>query len=98
MDGEGIAPGCVARQGAYEIGSASPERGCVNFTQLSNMDLWFFIHFVEGNSMFRVIMVQVMEEVSSTTIVTREQKRKVEIEQMDAMTLFLRLTQNSTVI
>lgn len=64
----------VARQGAYEIASASLKRLCVNATPLSNTNLCLFIEFANDDAMFWATMAQVMQDVSSTTVVTREQK------------------------
>lgn len=94
MDGGKINLGCVARQGTYEIVSTNLKRLCVNVPQLSNTYLCLFMDFANVDLMFRVTMAQVMQDVSSIIVVTREQKRRMRIKQLDAVTLLLRLIQN----
>lgn len=62
------------RDGACDIVSTNPERLCVNISQLSNTNLCLLADFAAHVPLFWVAMADVMQDVSSTTLVTREHK------------------------
>lgn len=93
MEGEKIGLVCIPLQKANNIVSTIFKQLCVCITLLSSTDLYLFMDFADDPAMFWVTMAQVMKDDSSTTVVTKEQKRHMGIKQTDAVTLLLRHTQ-----
>lgn len=63
---------------------------CVNVGQLSNKNLFSFNDFVNDDSVFLVPMAQPTQAIFNN-FVSREQKKRRILKQMDALTLLLHL-------
>lgn len=75
MEGDKSSLGCDACQGKYKLLDANLKIMCVSVMQLSNTELCLLMDFTNDDSMFTVIMAQVMRDITSTTVGTREQKK-----------------------
>lgn len=75
---------------------ASVERLCVDVLISSDVDLCSFMDFANDDSKFQVTMAQVVSDVTSNYI-CKEEKGKIWIKEIDAVTLLLRLTRSSVI-
>lgn len=79
-----------------EVIGANIARLCVDVILLNNMNLCSFMDFANNDSKFQVTMAQVLRDVSDSNI-CEEMDGNIGNNQVDAVTLLLRLTRSSVI-